>query len=282
MFRASAYNPGVATRSFTKYEGLGNDFIVVDGRSSGPVDPSWAVAWCDRRSGVGADGVLTLLPPRTASADVTMHVTNADGSVAEMCGNGLRCVVRHMLNGRPENARIGVDTGTGFLEGWADGGDIGVTMGRARLLAREISFETSALTGMAVAISMGNPHLVLPLLKPGTDLGAVAHEAGPALERHPHFPDRVNVGFVSRTGHGALDLVVFERGSGITRACGTGAAAAVVACRLRGEVILDGPVRVRLPGGVLRVRVAGSPQGDDLGGVEISGPARKVFDGRFS
>lgn len=271
----------VAARTFTKYEGLGNDFIVVDGRFSGPVDPSVAVAWCDRRSGVGADGVLTLLVPRTASADVAMHVTNADGSVAEMCGNGLRCVVRHMLDGSPEGTRVAVETGVGILEGWADGGDISVTMGAARLLEREVPFETPSTTGVAVAVSMGNPHLVLPLSGPDADLMALAGEVGPRLERHPRFPQRVNVGFVRRTSNAVLELVVFERGSGITRACGTGAAAAVVACRLREEVALDRPTCVRLPGGALRVRVTGRPRGVDLGEIEVRGPARRVFEGRF-
>ena len=281
MFRGSTYNPGVVGRSFTKYEGLGNDFMVVDGRTSGPVEPAVAMAWCDRRGGVGADGVLTLLVPRFGTAHVTMHVTNADGSIAEMCGNGLRCVVRHMLDQCGVRGRVRVDTGAGLLEGWADGADIGVTMGRARLLCAEVPFKTPLIAGVAVGVSMGNPHLVLPLGGADTDLEAMAREAGPLLEQHQHFPDRVNVGFVRRTRSDALDLVVFERGAGITRACGTGAAAAVAACRFRGELDLDKPVRVQLPGGALRVRVTEGSGEADMGAVEVSGPARKVFEGRL-
>jgi diaminopimelate epimerase len=268
---------------FAKMHGLGNDFVVVDRRREGmPVPSAVAVRLCDRRFGVGADGVLSVLT--SPDAPTAMHVTNADGSVAEMCGNGLRCValwsVREGLlppGGGP------VATGRGPLDCRVDGDRVSVSMGRATFepsrvpvvsSAAEVVDEAFAVDGGTIrltALSMGNPHAVTFVDGP-VDLHAMATHLGPLLEHHPRFPARVNVGFARVTSPRSLDLVVWERGSGLTLACGTGACAAVVAARRVGVVAPTGPVEVRLPGGLLVI----DERDDD---VVMSGPAAFVFEG---
>jgi diaminopimelate epimerase len=251
--------------AFAKYQGLGNDFIIVDGRSSGAPTAALARRLCDRRRGIGADGVLTLLPSRTKDAEVRMHIYNADGSVAEMCGNGLRCVVRHLgKNGA-------IETGAGVLRGTIEGEAVRVELGEARIIDDAIDVELEGRTLTAIGVSMGNPHLVLPPFPASTDLMALAREHGPRLERHPRFPQRVNVELVKPLADGSLELVVFERGAGITEACGTGAGATAFASLLR-KTIAAPPVTVRLPGGALDVFVRDRR-------IEIRGPAEHSFDG---
>jgi diaminopimelate epimerase len=256
-----------AERAF-KYEGLGNDFVLLDRRRTGQdISPATARALSDRRRGVGADGVLVLLPSPLAEARMVVH--NADGSVAEMCGNGLRCVVKHLLDAAPGREGVEIETGAGVLasrafrsQGTVD--EVEVELGPARVLSRAI--DVPGLSFPATAISMGNPHLVL--------LGAppeVVREHGPRLEHLPQFPERTNVEAVTRSAEG-LRVDVWERGAGLTDACGTGAAAAVVAAVLADWVRPDTWVTVRLPGGLLAVRVAA-----DLARTTLRGPARFVF-----
>ena len=271
------------TVRFSKYEGLANDFIVIDGHEY-ELTADAAVRLCDRRRGIGADGVLSLLPARDSAASIRMHVYNADGSVAQMCGNGLRCVVRHFLAGRNEDSVV-VDTDGGLLQGWLrEDGRVRVTMGEVAMIAESVEAATPDASFSAVALSVGNPHLVLEPFPSGADLMKAATQYGARFERHPQFPDRVNVGFVS-VDTDEVRLVVHERGAGITQACGTGAAAAAVAS-LRRDPALSNPVRVRLPGGVLDVDVTGEPRkaavpADVLARVTITGDARHVFDGRI-
>lgn len=279
--------PTVKTRFF-KYHGLGNDFVVIDRRSGGePVTPEQAIALCDRRRGIGADGVLTLLPGEAAPA--RMHVTNADGSIAEMCGNGLRCAVKYLGDlGGIDDARFIVETGAGPLvcEVVREGGEIReitVDMGRPelvpgripmraegeRFVRGELQVEGDRVTGTAV--SMGNPHLVLfdaPRSR--------AEVLGPALERHEAFPQRTNVEFVDVVD-GGLDVLVWERGCGFTHACGTGACASMVAAVLEGHLPAGEERPVRLTGGLLHVRVA-----PDLSRVHMRGPAAFVFAGEIA
>ena len=268
--------PTVPRIAFAKYQGLGTDFIVVEG---GLLTPAAAARLCHRRRGVGADGVLTVLPARHPEAAARMHVYNSDGSVAEMCGNGLRCVVRHLLDARGGD-RLRIDTDAGVLEGWRDGADIGITLGAAALISDAVP--ECGPRGPGWGISMGNPHLVLPPADhaPRPDAEAL----GPALERHPAFPQRVNVGFPEVLAPDRVRLVVFERGSGITDACGTGAAAAVTALARAGHLDPEREVTVELPGGPLRVRLSGDPRraadrGEALATVVIAGEAARVFDG---
>lgn len=278
----------VPTLAFAKYQGLGNDFIVIDARRAPAFLTSAAAArLCERRRGIGADGVLTLLPPRTPGADLRMHIFNADGSVPEMCGNGLRCVVRFTLGAEP-GAHLSVDTDAGRREGWLErDGRVRVTLGTARLLAAEVDTGALGEGRRGVGISMGNPHLVLRPTPSDGDPLALARRLGPALERHPQFPDRTNVGFLAAyevNDAEALRLVVFERGAGLTEACGTGAGAAAVAAVRWGLVRGDRRVRVELPGGPLEIGLDGDPRrdvapGEALAEVEITGDAVRVFAG---
>jgi diaminopimelate epimerase len=245
----------------------------VDGPLLGP---DRARALCDRRRGIGADGLVTLLPPRTAGAAATMHIYNSDGSVAAMCGNAIRCVAHHLVVARGAAApTLVVDTDSGpkaiAIQRDAAGAPIAfaVEMGPARLMGEE-SFEVAGEPLRAVRVSMGNPHAVL------FDAPSVerARAVGPAIERA--VPGGVNVGF-ARPGPDGIDLVVWERGAGLTDACGTGACAATVAAVSRGLARAGVPVPVRLPGGTLTITVA-----PDLVGVTMRGPAERVFAGELA
>ena len=269
-----------------KYHGLGNDFVVLDRRATGiDIDAPAAQRLCDRRRGVGADGVLVLLPAAAAAARMVVH--NADGSVPEMCGNGLRCAVKYLVDhasSRP--AQLEVETGVGVLRCTVAYGvdqlaeEIQVAMGPARLVADNLPSGATGEpyldqpldryapgAGRGSAINLGNPHLVL--FDPS--LGQAAR-LGPLLERHPGFPERTNVE-LCRVVDGGLEVVVWERGVGLTQACGTGACAAVVAAGRTGRLPLGGWTRVLLPGGALQIEVAA-----DLSTVALRGPAVFVFE----
>lgn len=260
--------------SFEKYEGLGNDFLIVRER----VAPGVAERLCDRHRGVGADGVLFV----GVEADRPfMRVRNADGSTPEMCGNGARCVALYLRAHGLVGDAFALDTDAGpHAVRILPGDRVEVGMRPASLVPAEIPLVAGApwidepieVAGHALrvtAVSMGNPHAVT--------FDAVARElVGPALERDPRFPERVNVGFAVRTGAG-LDLAVWERGVGWTEACGTGACAAAVAAVETGRAARGEPLAVRLPGGelVIRVDAPGAP-------VLMTGPARRVFAGVIS
>ena len=266
-----------------KYHGLGNDFVVLDRRQTGvDIDAELSRWLCDRRRGIGADGVLALLPSAAGLARMVVH--NADGSIAEMCGNGLRCAVKYLVDHsgtRPE--RLLVETGAGVLScvpGYGEGGvtEVDVSMGPARLVAPNLPsgatgqpFLNAPLPGhpglRGSAVSMGNPHLVL-LDRPLEE----AEHLGPPLERHPSFPDRTNVEFV-RVDPDGLTVVVWERGCGLTQACGTGACATATAAVLSRRLPADTWLRVTLPGGDLRIRVP-----SDLSDIRLRGPVAFVFE----
>jgi diaminopimelate epimerase len=255
---------------FWKYHGLGNDFVLVEGPL---MDPSRARRICDRRRGIGADGVVTLLPARTPGAALEMHIYNPDGSVAEMCGNAIRCLARHLAETRGLEGRIRIDTGAGTKECTVHRGPgggieaVSVEMGPARFEGEQ-DFRAGGESLHAVRVSMGNPHAVVFDLAPSRERAAAL---GPTIEQA--VPGGVNVGFARPSASG-LDLVVWERGAGLTDACGTGACAAAVAALRRGDVRAGAPVEVRLPGGALTITVS-----EDLSRVTMRGPAERVFDG---
>lgn len=264
---------------FFKYHGLGNDFVVLDRRGSGvDVDEGLTRRLCDRHFGVGADGVLVILPEAGVAGRMMVH--NADGSLAQMCGNGLRCVVKHLAEhspGRP--SQLSVATGAGVLDCALHWGEqqveaVTIDMGPARLEAAILPgggpFIARAIDGaLGTAVSMGNPHFALLATDP-----AQAATLGPTLERHPSFPERANIEFVRPRAEGGLEVRVWERGVGLTLACGTGACAAVVAWALAGRCSFDAWVPVLLPGGLLDIKVAA-----DLGQVWLRGPVQFVFEG---
>jgi diaminopimelate epimerase len=216
--------------------------------------------------------VVTILPPRTAGAAAAMHIYNPDGSVAEMCGNAVRCLARHLADTRRLEGKIRIDTDAGTkectLHRTAEGAveSVSVEMGPARLEGEQ-EFQVDGERLRAVRVSMGNPHAVL-FDEPTRERAAAI---GPRIERA--VPAGVNVGF-ARAAARSIDLVVWERGAGLTDACGTGACAATVAAVRRGDVPAGTPVEVRLPGGSLHVTV--SP---DLSRVTMRGPAERVFEG---
>lgn len=272
---------------FAKYHGLGNDFIVVDLRTAPPdlaakvQDPRTVIALCDRQFGVGGDGVLAILPS-TAGDDARMRVLNSDGSEAEMCGNGLRCVSRWLVDHGlvAEGEEHLVDTDAGPLACRVDDVGVRVDMRGATLddacegapLVDE-PLEVDGERFVATAVSVGNPHLVL---RAPADV-ALAQRVGPVLERHARFPRRTNVELAQLRSPTEMDLVVWERGAGLTQACGTGATAAVAAFVRAGDCPADEEVLVHLPGGDLLVRVSA-----DLSRIRMTGPARRVFRGEVA
>jgi diaminopimelate epimerase len=256
--------------AFWKYHGLGNDFVVVEATEL--MTAARAVRLCDRRRGVGADGVLSVLPPRSGAA-AYMHIHNSDGSVAEMCGNGIRCVARHLAERRGLAGELDIETDAGVrrcVVHRARTGDvesISVEMGPACYEGEQV-FELGGERLAGHRVSMGNPHAVFF----GESSRERAARLGPLVERA--IPGGVNAGFAA-PGAGGLDLVVWERGVGLTDACGTGACAAAVAAIRAGILRGAAPLEVRLPGGTLRVTVA-----PDLVRVLMRGPAERVFEGR--
>jgi diaminopimelate epimerase len=269
---------------FFKYHGLGNDFVVIDRRRTGQdISAGQAMQICDRHFGVGADGVLSILPSK--EADLRMHIYNADGSEAEMCGNGIRCVAKHVFDaGFVQGDSVRIDTAAGVLacevQRGADGrvASVAVDMGRPELDdaggGRMVAVQAGDRTFDITAVSMGNPHAVI--FGDGIATVEFASRYGPLVERDAaRFPRRTNVEFASLRA-GGIDVVVWERGCGITLACGTGACATAVAAVRRGMAQAGEEIPVRLPGGQLGITVE-----PGLGGVSMRGPATLVFTGEL-
>jgi diaminopimelate epimerase len=272
---------------FVKVQGLGNDFVLVDQPHAAQVDPPLARQLCHRNFGVGADGVLLVLPGD--EGDVRMRILNADGSLAEMCGNGIRCFARHVALERGlagDELRVDTDAGlkTCVLRRAAAGEvtAVRVAMGPPRLAPAQIplapgagsverTYEVAGRRLAGRAVSMGNPHLVLFVEETSR---ALAEQVGPALVRHPDFPAGTNVELAAVRDRRHIDVVVYERGVGITLACGTGACATAVAACLAGHTDWAVPLELRLLGGPALVEVAA-----DLSEVWLEGPAVEVFRG---
>jgi diaminopimelate epimerase len=257
---------------FSKVEGLGNDFVVVSCDRPEAISTAEAIAICDRRRGVGADGVLQVLPPISRDAAARMRVINADGSVPEMCGNGLRCVALALVaGGAAPSLTVDTDAGPRWckVEGSGSRRLVSVDMG----IVKYFGDRTIAIDGREHSFYLGdagNPHAITFAPHSRADMDRI----GRALNPHAAFPSGINVEFATLTKDG-IDLVVFERGVGFTEACGTGACATVaVACAL-GKSLYDMPVTVRLPGGELTICV------EPPGYTQMRGPARLVFEGEW-
>lgn len=276
---------------FSKYHGLGNDFLIFEARQGQlpqsllDPDPSWVKKICNRQFGVGADGLILSLPAKT-DGDVRMQIFNADGTEAEMCGNGIRCLARFLADsdGYISNQTWKVETKAGLICPSLDvDGQIRVDMGAPVLKPDQIpttldvgeaglpngEVKLSNIKLKIYAVGMGNPHVVVPV----EDLTAIPIDVwGPALENDPVFPSRTNVHFLKVHNRQKLEIVIWERGSGPTLACGTGACATLVCASLLD--LCDDLAQVKLPGGNLEISWS-SQQGSVL----MSGPAEAVFDG---
>ncbi|ABO50221.1 diaminopimelate epimerase [Desulforamulus reducens MI-1] len=275
---------------FTKVHGLGNDFILVNaGTGQGFTDDCSTLAKevCDRKFGIGADGLVLLYD--SGVADVRMKIVNSDGSEAEMCGNAIRCVAKYLYDhGIIKKDEIKVETLAGIIvpqiiqqEGSVKA--VRVDMGEPRVERAEIPMigppgqvigEELAVNGkvyLVTAVSMGNPHCIIFV----PDLEDISlTQVGPQIEVHPAFPKKTNVEFVQVLGPNEVRMVVWERGAGPTMACGTGACAVAVAGVLNG--FTERMVTVHLPGGSLMIEWA------ENGRIYMTGPATEVFSGEYT
>ena len=270
---------------FSKMHGLGNDFVVLDGvRQPVSLSPEQLCYLADRHFGVGCDQILLVEKPTQPGVDFRYRIFNADGGEVEQCGNGARCFVRFVHEqGLTDKREIRVETLKGLIAPRLEGdGNVTVDMGVPRFLPADIPFladddviihllDVADETLETSVVSMGNPHAVQVVDSVDT---APVGEQGPLIERHPRFPQRVNAGFMQIVDRHAIKLRVYERGSGETMACGTGACAAVVAGIRRG--LLDSPVRVTTRGGDLSIAWDGGDRP-----VLMTGPAVTVFTGEI-
>jgi diaminopimelate epimerase len=275
----------VRTLPFTKMQGLGNDFVVVDATARAfDLSRDELRRLADRHFGVGCDQVLVVERPARADADFRYRIFNADGGEVEQCGNGARCLVVFVRErGLTDKRAIRVETAGGIIvPALAANGEVGVDMGVPRFDPASVPFigggggpiDVLDVDGRRVEVSvlsMGNPHAVQVVAD--ADAAPVDSE-GPRIERHPRFPARVNAGYMQVVDRATIRLRVWERGAGETLACGTGACAAVVAGVRRG--LLGREVEVGVRGGTLRI---GWPADDAP--VTMSGAAASVFEGEW-
>lgn len=271
---------------FTKMQGIGNDYVYVNLFEEQVPDPvNLSVAVSDRHFGIGADGLILIGPSKVA--DVSMRIFNADGSEAQMCGNGTRCVAKYARDhglARTDEVTVETKAGVKAVRVFLENGKVvraRVNMGAPRLLRREIPMagpadercvdsplEVAGASFRITSVSMGNPHCVIFV----DDVQAIPLEIyGPAIERHPFFPERTNVHFVQVNSMDDVAMRTWERGSGVTLACGTGASAVCVAGALIGRT--ERSIRAHLPGGDLDL------EWSEKGDVFMTGPATESFIG---
>ncbi|MEX1667870.1 diaminopimelate epimerase [Zhongshania guokunii] len=270
---------------FTKMHGLGNDFVVIDLITQRfKLKPHHIRKIADRHFGIGCDQILAVEIPTQPDVDFRYRIYNAEGSEVEQCGNGARCFARYIRDKRlTGKERIKVETLAGIIElEVTENRHVRVDMGApildplripftAEQQANDYALDINGVEWRVGAVSMGNPHVILPVAD--VDTAPVA-EIGPTAEQHPRFPQRVNVGFMQVIDRDTIKLRVFERGVGETLACGTGACAAVVSGIVQGK--LNNSVTVHLPGGNLSIDWQGAGQP-----VIMTGPATTVFEGQI-
>ncbi len=275
---------------FVKMQGTGNDFLLVEAAGGEHDWGELARAMCDRHYGVGADGLMLVLPSQ--EADVRMRLFNADGSEAEVSGNGVRCLVKYAVErglARPYDRRVQVEAGSGVLEAEVFGDEgrierVRLSMGAPRFAPEEVPvvtdmappivdmpLEVEGQTLAVTCLSMGNPHAVLFVDGPVDEypLGDI----GPKIEHHSAFPERVNFGVARVLSRERMELRVWERGVGETLACGSGSSAAMLAAHQKG--LVGETVDINQPGGPLTVEWGGR------GEVYLTGPAEFVFEGEW-
>ena len=272
---------------FSKMHGLGNDFIVIDAIHQQVELTSAQIQFlADRHFGIGCDQLLLVETPSTNKVDFKYRIFNADGSEVEQCGNGVRCFARFVYDrGLTDKDTIAVETASGVIfPSLQINGDVRVDMGLPQFEPIKIPFHVeqqaktyslpllNGQTREIGAVSMGNPHAVIVVDNIKT---ADVETIGPIIESHDQFPERVNVGFMEVVNPSQIRLRVYERGVGETKACGTGACAAVVSGIQQG--LLSREVQVSLPGGKLTISWP-----DDQSSVWMTGPATQVFDGEIA
>ena len=275
--------------SFTKMHGAGNDYIYLDCRGTGLPQQiaDWSVSLSRHHFSIGADGIICICPPSTPGADATMRMFNADGSEGKMCGNGVRCVAEFLYTHGVARDTLEIDTLSGrkTLRRLGEG-QWQAEMGRFSAMAADlpavnvgegplvhVPLEVAGKTWDAACISMGNPHCVIQWPDEDVPTGSALAAIGPDFEHHPVFPERTNTEFVYVYGPDRVKMRVWERGSGETLACGTGACSTVAALVLRGICPRETPVAVELLGGTLQITVLQ----DDR--VLLAGPAVTAFTG---
>lgn len=278
---------------FTKMQGAGNDFILMEYDEYKKIEkkfPEIAVKLCDRHFGIGADGIFVPIENPKTYSDLEWLFYQADGSTAQMCGNGMRCFARFCYDKKLVNKRkFSVHTGAGkIIPEVMEDMTVKVNMGKPILTPEKIPFKGSknlnyplwnGIKKFAVnAISMGNPHCVI-FVKDDEDNHELAKKYGKDIEHDNLFPEKTNVEFVKIISREEIDVAVWERGCGITLACGTGACASVVAAILNG--LCDNKVKVNLPGGILTIEWTGNSQNSDFD-VFMTGEAKYVFDGTIN
>ena len=268
-----------ASLHFTKMEGIGNDYIYVEEKdwaaAGSPDKPSLAKRLSDRHFGIGGDGVIFINP--SEKADFEMEMYNADGSRGAMCGNGIRCVGKYVFDhGLTEKTSLSIESmgAVKYLNLQTEGNAVSsvtVNMGKPEILEEELDLEVQGKHYPMVSVSTGNPHAVT--FVESVDAFPVT-ELGPFFENHPHFPDRTNTEFVEILDRGNIKMRVYERGSGETLACGTGACASVTAAVLKGHC--DRETVVHLLGGKLKIS-----WDEKSGHLFMEGPAKEVFSGEI-
>jgi len=271
---------------FVKMHGIGNDFIVIDCRDKAVSDQLSAISdisrrLCDRRFGIGADQILLLHD--SAAADFRMSIFNADGSEVEMCGNGIRCFAKYIWDRNLSSKQVlEIETPAGIIRPEKDGDMVRVDMGTPETEGRKIPVNLDGIVKdhpLAVddrefaitCVSMGNPHAVIVVEDVNT---FDVKRYGPQIETHTLFPKRTNVEFIQVIDRQTIKMRVWERGSGETLACGTGASAVAVAANMKG--IADKKVTIKLLGGDLIIEL------HENGHVYMTGPAAEVFEGRIN
>lgn len=274
--------------NFTKMQGLGNDFILLDFeefKKTNKNPDQLALMLCDRKFSIGADGLI-IVNPEVKNTDIGWIFYNSDGTMAQMCGNGMRCFAKYVTDKKIiKKQKFSVETKAGIIEPeLLENGEIKVNMNLPILDWKKIPFgdkknldynlKIKDKTFSINAVSMGNPHCII-FTKEDTML--LAKNYGPEIERHQLFPEKTNVEFVNIISRKEVTLSVWERGCGITLACGTGACATTVAGILRG--FLDNTVKVNLPGGTLNIEWLGSKKNTNYP-VFMTGRADYSFEGR--
>ncbi len=277
----------MTTIKITKMQGLGNDFVFMDyeefEKTNLPLN-ELALKLCDRHFGIGADGLIIPVPYNESDADIKWHYVNSDGSLAQMCGNGMRCFARYVYDkGLVNKKSFKVKTLAGIIcPEILDDGNIRVNMGNPILEDEKIPFK-SAERKLTVKdktfeinpVSMGNPHCIIFTDENTLEL---AKTYGPEIEKHPYFPEKTNVEFVKIQSRKEVEMCVFERGCGITLACGTGACATVVACILNN--LTENNVKVNLLGGAVNIEWQGSKD-NTKHNVFMTGSANYTFNAEF-